>query len=101
MIEKEHSFTDTSISLSAELDTSTVPYGSNNYMNDTTPSFQDGDAGDVITLVLTGPEGTQTLTTKVDSNGRWQINANELTADGEYTWQVIAEDIAGTPNSIW
>lgn len=72
------------------------------YTNNNQPVINGkGNAGDKITVVITGPAGIQqTLTTEVAQNGEWSVTAKELTEDGEYTWTVTATDAAGNTKDV-
>ncbi|WP_158174798.1 Ig-like domain-containing protein [Grimontia hollisae] len=67
------------------------------YTNDNTPAFSGtGTKGDVIRLTITDKKGyTKTIETTVNENGQWSITSEQLPADGEYTWSIVATDAAG------
>ncbi|NMP02820.1 Ig-like domain repeat protein, partial [Pseudoalteromonas arctica] len=68
--------------------------------NDTTPTFvgrvEDAPAGSVITVLVTDINGSvQTLTTLLNEDGTWSVDANEILPGGEFTATASVTDPAG------
>ena len=68
--------------------------------NDTTPTFvgrvEDAPAGSVITVLVTDINGSvQTLTTLLNEDGTWSVDANEILPGGEFTATASVTDVAG------
>ncbi|MBH0045247.1 Ig-like domain-containing protein, partial [Pseudoalteromonas sp. NZS11_1] len=68
--------------------------------NDTTPTFvgrvEDAPAGSVITVLVTDINGNvQTLTTLLNEDGTWSVDANEILPGGEFTATASVTDPAG------
>ena len=68
--------------------------------NDTTPTFvgrvEDAPAGSVITVLVTDINGNvQTLTTLLNEDGTWSVDANEILPGGEFTATASVTDTAG------
>ncbi|WP_415636489.1 retention module-containing protein, partial [Pseudoalteromonas distincta] len=68
--------------------------------NDTTPTFvgrvEDAPAGSVITVLVTDINGSvQTLTTLLNEDGTWSVDANEILPGGEFTATASVTDAAG------
>ncbi|MEN8635100.1 Ig-like domain-containing protein [Pseudoalteromonas distincta] len=68
--------------------------------NDTTPTFvgrvEDAPAGSVITVLVTDINGSvQTLTTLLNGDGTWSVDANEILPGGEFTATASVTDAAG------
>ncbi|MEM5507621.1 Ig-like domain-containing protein, partial [Pseudoalteromonas sp. AS71] len=68
--------------------------------NDTTPTFvgrvEDAPAGSVITVLVTDINGNvQTLTTLLNEDGTWSVDANEILPGGEFTATASVTDAAG------
>ncbi|MBB1330528.1 retention module-containing protein, partial [Pseudoalteromonas sp. SR43-7] len=72
--------------------------------NDTTPTFvgrvEDAPAGSVITVLVTDINGNvQTLTTLLNEDGTWSVDANEILPGGEFTATASVSDAAGNEAS--
>ncbi|MBH0019558.1 retention module-containing protein, partial [Pseudoalteromonas sp. SWXJ133] len=72
--------------------------------NDTTPTFlgqvEGASVGSVITVVVTDINGNvQTLTTLLNENGTWSVDATELLPSGEFTVVASVTDAAGNEAS--
>ena len=69
--------------------------------NDNTPTISgSAEAGSTVTVVIKDKAGTviETLNTKADSNGDWNVTAKEL-ADGEYSVSASSVDTAGNASA--
>ncbi|HDY7473196.1 TPA: Ig-like domain repeat protein, partial [Vibrio vulnificus] len=93
---------DKTITVSGDLssDSDSGASANDNITNETKPTFDGrGQAGDKITLVLTGPNNyREELSTTVKNDGSWSITLSDdisLSNDGIYQWVVTAVDIAG------
>ncbi|WP_310735868.1 Ig-like domain-containing protein [Pseudoalteromonas sp. SR45-5] len=72
--------------------------------NDTTPTFvgrvEDAPAGSVITVLVTDINGNvQTLTTLLNEDGTWSVDASEILPGGEFTATASVTDAAGNEAS--
>ncbi|WP_024611138.1 retention module-containing protein, partial [Pseudoalteromonas sp. TB64] len=72
--------------------------------NDTTPTFvgrvEDAPVGSVITVLVTDINGnTQTLTTLLNEDGTWSVDANDLLPGGVFTATASVTDAAGNEAS--
>ena len=65
------------------------------YTDGTMTFLGTGDAGDTITLLISGEEHTTT----VDAGGDWQIVTPKL-PDFDYIFQITAEDVAGNTTIV-
>ena len=87
---------DSRMDLTARFDSQTNSADAEVYSNNTTPVLSGtGNADDQITVVLSGPDGQQTLNTTVTAAGTWTVTADALSSDGVYNWSATAVDGSG------
>ncbi|OLQ87886.1 hypothetical protein BIY21_16450, partial [Vibrio ponticus] len=95
---------DTVTEVTAALSSATKTGWDDTHTNLTKPEFVGtGEVDAIITITLTKGEGsdreTKVYTTKVAENGTWFKQVEDDLGDGEWSYQVVAQDLAGVADS--